>query len=174
MGSMTDLTSKPVTARWLMNAAQFYLARHAASEAHLASVLKRKAEKRAAAPPDEATLALIAATIESLRQAGLVDDRAFAAARTRTLQRKGLSAGRARASLATKGVDRALAAEAVAAAGFDEAAQVLATARRLRLAAFAGSTAPLTEKEIAKLARRGFSLEAIRAGLRAAQEAEKD
>jgi regulatory protein len=172
MGNMDDPSPKPVTARWLMNAAQFYLARHAASEAHLSSVLKRKAEKRAAARPDEAALALIAGTIEALRKAGLLDDRAFAAARTRTLQRKGLSAGRARANLATKGVDRALAAKAIAEAGFDEAAQVLTTARRLRLAAFAEADVPLTEKEIAKLARRGFSLEAIRAGLRAAREAE--
>ncbi len=42
---------KPVTARWLMNAAQFYLARYAASEAGLTAVLKRKATKRAGAPP---------------------------------------------------------------------------------------------------------------------------
>jgi regulatory protein len=169
---MEPRPAKPVTARWMMNAAQFYLARHAASEAHLAAVLKRKAQKRAGAPPDEAALAIVAATVEALRQAGLVDDRAFAAARARTLQRKGLSARSARAGLAAKGIDRGLAAETVAEAGFDETRQVVAAARRLRIAAFADATAELTQKDVAKLARRGFALQAIRAGLQAAREEE--
>lgn len=169
----TPRPAKPVTARWLMNAAQFYLARHAASEAHLVGVLRRKIEKRSGAPPDDASLTLLASTIEALRKAGLVDDRAFAAARTRTLQRRGLSARGVRASLAAKGIDRALAAETVAEAGFDEAEQVAAAARRLRIPAFAGAGAgELTEKEIARLARRGFSLQAIRAGLERARESE--
>lgn len=160
---------KPITARWLMNAAQFYLSRYAASESGLTSVLRRKAQKRAGAPPDEAALALIAQTVEALRKAGLVDDEAFAQARTLTLQRRGLSASAARRKLAEKGVDRDLAAAAVGAAGFDEPAQALAAARRLRIAAFAGD-APLEPKDMAKLARRGFSSSTIRAALALARE----
>ncbi len=72
----------------------------------------------------------------ALREAGLVDDSAFAAARARTLQRKGLSAGSARQKLAAKGVDREVVDAAITEAGFDETAQLLAAARRLRIAAF--------------------------------------
>ncbi len=162
---------KPVTARWLMNAAQFYLARYAASEAGLTAVLRRKATKRAGAPPDAAAaLALIAETVATLQQAGLIDDRAFAAARTRTLQRKGLSAGSARQRLAAKGVDREVADAAIAEAGFDETAQVLAAARRLRIAAFSDPTAVLSDRDKARLARRGFGPGAIRAALQASRE----
>jgi len=163
--------AKPVTARWLSNAAQFYLARHAATEAHLAAVLKRKARKRTGAPPDEAALGLIAATIEALRAAGLVNDRVFAEGRVRTLRRKGLSARSAGAALAAKGVDRRLAAEIVDAAAFDETAQVIAAARRLRIGAFEDAGTDLTDKEAARLARRGFSRQAILAALAEAREA---
>ncbi len=161
---------KPVTARWLMNAAQFYLARYAASEAGLVAVLQRKATKRAGAPPDAAALALIAETVATLRGAGLIDDQAFAAARTRTLQRKGLSAGSARQRLAAKGVDRSTADQAIAEAGFDETAQVLVAARRLRIAAFTDPAAELSERDKARLARRGFGPGAIRAALIAVRE----
>ncbi len=163
---------KPVTARWLMNAAQFYLARYAASEAGLTAVLKRKATKRAGAPPDAEALALIAETVTALKGAGLVDDGAFAAARARTLQRKGLSAGSARQQLASKGIDRDVADAAIAEAGFDEIAQVLAAARRLRIAAFSDAASPLSDRDKARLARRGFGPGAIRAGLKAAREGE--
>jgi len=164
--------TKPVTERWLMNAAQYYLARYAATQAGLVGVLKRKAAKRAGQPPDEAALALITATVLRLTQAGLVDDRAFAEARTRSLQRKGLSAQSARASLASKGIERGLAAEAVAEARFDETAQVLAAGRRLRIAAFSDAGAVLSEKEKARLARRGFGPGAIRAALEAVRDGE--
>ncbi len=153
-----------------MNAAQFYLARYAASEAGLTAVLKRKATKRAGAPPDEAARALIAETVARLRAAGLIDDRAFATARTRTLQRKGLSAGSARQQLAAKGVDRDVADAAIAEAGFDETAQVLAAARRLRIQAFCEPGADLSARDTARLARRGFGPGAIREALKAARD----
>jgi regulatory protein len=161
---------KPVTARWLMNAAQFYLARYAASEAGLTAVLRRKAAKRAGAPPDAEALALIAETVAALRGAGLIDDTAFAAARTRTLQRKGLSAAGARQRLAAKGVNREIADAAIAEAAFDETAQVLAAARRLRIAAFSDPAAELSDRDKARLARRGFGPGAIRAALKATRE----
>ncbi len=161
---------KPVTARWLMNAAQFYLARYSASEAGLTAVLRRKATKRAGVPPDAEALALIAETVATLRGAGLVDDSAFAAARARTLQRKGLSEGSARQKLAAKGVDREVADAAITEAGFDETAQLLAAARRLRTAAFSDPGAELSEKDKARLARRGFGPGAIRAALKVARE----
>ena len=162
--------AKPVTAQWLMNAAQYYLARYAASEAGLVAVLRRKASKRAGVPPGDDALALIAATVAKLRSSGLIDDHAFATARARSLQRKGLSAGGARIRLAAKGIERDVADEAIAETGFDETAQVLATARRLRIAAFAEAGAALSDRDKARLARRGFGPGAIRKALEAARE----
>ncbi len=156
---------KPVTARWMMNAAQYYLARYASTEANLAAVLARKARKRSGIEPDEAVRALIAQTVAKLAQSGLIDDRSFAGDRARSLKRKGLSAGRARAALGAKGVGRELAGEALAEAGFDEVEQAITAARRLRLGPWARLDGRERDpgKDIAKLARRGFSLGAIRA-----------
>ncbi len=136
--------SKPVTARWMMNAAQAYVTRFAATEAQVAAVLARKVRKRSGAPPDEAALAMIRDTVASLRRASLVDDRAFAAGRAQTLKRKGFTARNAQAALAAKGVGRELAAQSVEAAGFDEVEQAVAAARRLRIGPGRATLQPAT------------------------------
>ncbi len=159
--------TKPVTARWMMNAAQAYVTRFAATEAQVAAVLARKVRKRSGAPPDEAALAMIRDTVASLRRASLVDDRAFAAGRTQTLKRKGLTARNAQAALAAKGVGRELAAQSVEAAGFDEVEQAVAAARRLRIGPWARDPAARDpDKEMARLARRGFSRRAVMAAFK--------
>ena len=163
---------RPVTASWLMNVAQHYLTRYAATRAQVAALLKRKARKRTGAPPDAAALALIEATLDSLARARLIDDRLFAQGRTQTLKRKGYSAGAARAALAAKGVERELAGEAVADAGFDEVEQARAAARRLRIGPYAREGGPARDPamDAARLARRGFSIAAVRAALGGGEE----
>lgn len=145
-----------------MNGARHYLDRYAASEAHLSGVLARKVRKRTGAPPDQSAREMIAATIRALREEGFLNDEAFAWGRTQTLKRKGHSAAHARAGLAAKGVGRDLAARMVSEAAFDEVEQVRAAARRLRISP-PGAGAPLADRDFARLARRGFSLSAIRA-----------
>lgn len=163
---------RPVTASWLINVAQHYLTRYAATRAQVAALLKRKARKRTGAPPDAAALALIEATLDSLARARLIDDRLFAQGRTQTLKRKGYSAGAARAALAAKGVGRELAGEAVAGAGFDEVEQARAAARRLRIGPYAREDGPARDpaRDAARLARRGFSMAAVRAALAGGEE----
>ncbi len=134
-------------------------------------MLRRRTRKRTGLPATPEALALIEETVASLRAAKLIDDRAFAYGRTETLKRKGLSEGLARMKLAEKGVDRELAGKTVAEAGFDAAEQALATMRRLRIGPFARAPQfALADKDMAKLARRGFSSATIRAALERARE----
>jgi regulatory protein len=164
---------KPVTARWMMNAAQAYVTRFAATERHVAAVLARKIRKRTGAAPEPVHLAMIRDVVASLTRARLIDDSAFAAGRTQTLKRKGLPANRALAALTAKGVERELAAASVEAAVFDEVEQAVAAAKRLRIGPWARDPAARdADKDMARLARRGFSRRAVMAAFRRGEEGE--
>jgi regulatory protein len=160
--------AKPVTASYLMNAAQYYLQRFSSTRANLKRVLTRKAKLRG---QDEGftaeTSGLIEATLDRLEELKLLDDRAFAIGRAGTLKRKGASGSAARMALAAKGVPRDVASEALAQAELSEAEQVLITARRLKLGPWrrVAPSDDFDEKERAKLQRRGFSSSAMREAL---------
>jgi regulatory protein len=166
-------TAKPraVTAQWLKNVAQFYLAQRIATERQVTDILMRKAKRRAGIPPDAAMVTLIGETVAVLKRANLLNDAAYAQARAATFKRKGLSAGTARMKLAGKGVSRNTAAGAVAEADFDEIEQIRIAARKLRIGPWSRDGLPVTDKDIARLSRRGFAIAAIR---RALSESEPD
>lgn len=162
-GGMTsgDKDGEPVTAAYLERAALAYLERYASSRENLRRVLIRKARRRAGSAPDAALLATIDGVAEKAVRSGLVDDRAYAAAKLHGLLARGTSVRGARLTLAAKGLDRETVAAALDEAAPDDVAQARRYARRRRLGAFRAVPDPgRRDRDLAVLGRAGFSYRA--------------
>lgn len=158
------------TARHLENAALYYLQRFASSSANLRRVLMRKVTRSARfhGTDPEAGAALVDVLIARFEKSGLLDDRTYAEGRVQTLRRRGDSARLIRAKLAAKGLDGETIESALAAcvddAGDPELAAAAALARRRRLGPYRDRRArrAMFEKDLAALARAGFSYDVAR------------
>ena len=162
--------SRPAAGVWdrarLRRAALAYVARYAAPLAHVRRILQRKLERGAArgaeirAGPED-----IEAVLSDLVGMGLIDDRAWAEAQAGGLRRRGASARAVAARLSSKGAPRAEIERLLA--GEDDAAEreaARALARRRRLGPWRGPAerAARRDKDLAALARAGFSPELAR------------
>ncbi len=178
---------RPIDAAQLQEMALGYAARYATTAARLRTYLARKLRERGwagDAPPE--TDALVA----RITALGYVDDRAFAAARTRDLAARGFGARRVRAALSAAGVSRDDVAatldpsEATADADPDADrraayATAITFARRRRFGPFARETAaghtatdPARQRrELAAMARAGHDFDIARRILDAQDEA---
>ncbi|GGE24302.1 hypothetical protein GCM10011390_49640 [Aureimonas endophytica] len=157
---------KPVTREWLFRAATYYLERYASSSDNLRRVLRRKIDKRLATHeelPDEdaraAHAAMLEETMARLAELKLLDDRAFAEARLRSLRRGGASARQAAAKLNQKGVDR----ETIAAVLDEDEASDRAAAHRYAERRRLGphrlrEREERRDRDIAAMLRAGYSL----------------
>ncbi|KMO33178.1 RecX family transcriptional regulator [Methylobacterium variabile] len=162
--------ARPITPAYLERAALYYLERYGASAEMLRRVLRRRVETRCRlrgeAPGDFAEM--VEAVVARALGAGLVDDAAFAAAKVRSLRRRGGSARAIGAKLAAKGVDRdtvgAALAEEAGAEGSSEDQAARAYARRRRLGPFRpeAARAAARERDLAAMARAGFALSLAR------------
>jgi regulatory protein len=147
----------------LENAALYYLGRFATSSGNLRRVLMRKVARaaRAGGEGDPAAGArMVDAIIARYLESGLLNDRAYAA--------RFSIAGK----LVQKGVDSELVAETIATleeGGASEMAAACALVRRRRLGPFRapGKRAEWRQKDLASLARAGFSLALARRVLQA-------
>lgn len=173
---------KPATAAYLENAALHYLERFASSSANLRRVLGRKVARAAAAhgsDPREGEQ-LVEAIIARYLRAGLLDDRAYAVQKARSLRRRGASRYGIRGKLAVKGVDAGLIAETLTALDAErsggEIAAACALVRRRRLGPCREAAARRTfgQKDLAALARAGFGLDVARRVLAARDAAALD
>ena len=165
-----------VTASYLDNAALFYLERFATSSANLRRVLMRKVARSAQAhgtdPAEGARMVddLIARYLRS----GLLDDAGYAAQQAASLRRRGTSRFGIRGKLKVKGVDAELIGTTLerldGEQGDGEVAAACALARRRRLGPYRPkeARAALRQKDLATLARAGFSLDVARRVLAAA------
>src|SRR5690242_6616483 len=166
---------KPITPAYLENAALHYLERFSSSSANLKRVLMRKVMRAAAAGTADMTEGerLVDALIARYVAAGLVDDKAYAAQRAASLRRQGNSRFAIRGKLALKGVGRTLIESALGELDEDDAQGEIAAAcalvRRRRLGPFrpAAARKDAWQKDLAALARAGFSLDVARRVLRA-------
>ena len=155
--------------RWALG----YLGRYASSAENLRRVLMRRVRRHSpeAVPPARP---LIEAIVIRYRESGLLDDAAYAAGRTASLHRRGDSLIAIRARLRAKGVAGEVVASAVGALqelGSDpDLAAACAFARRRRLGPFR-RTAGDRARELAALARAGFSRRVAEAVLACADEA---
>lgn len=167
--------SKPPTSeslsRRLEKAALDYLARFSASTESLRRVLARKVSRLGLA--EEEGQAPIEAVIEKLVRLGYVDDRLYAEGHARSLSRRGRPVVVIRRALANKGVEGE-AAEAALAALAEESGEAVpdlaaarALVRRRRMGPWRqpGERAAMRERDLARLARAGFSWQIAKAAL---------
>lgn len=165
---------KPVTAKSLENAAKYYLERFAASTDKLRAVLARKVERtrRRGGTVLENADQTIEAIVGRYVQAGLLDDRRYAETKAQSLRRRGDSARRIRLKLKMAGIDDDGAAAALAQAademGDDNSASELRAALRLAERRRLGPYRPtatrkdMRQRDIAAMARAGFSSDVAR------------
>jgi regulatory protein len=141
--------------RWALN----YLGRYASSAENLRRILMRRARRRS---PDAAQAAArsIDALVARYREAGLIDDAAYAAGRAQSLLRRGESLRGMRARLAAKGVGAEHMAEAMSTlretVPDPDLSAACAFARRRRLGPFRRAAAD-HQRELGAFARAGFS-----------------
>ncbi len=161
---------RKVTAKSLDNAALHYLQRFATSAENLRRVLMRRVERSARAHEtdrDEGA-AHVDALVERFVSAGLVDDRVYAEGRALSLHRRGTAARVIRGRLRQKGVgdddiEAALATVAEENPDGDLAAAVnLARRRRLGPYRSTGPEPDRRQRDLAALARAGFSYDIAR------------
>lgn len=142
-----------------------YLERYAAPAAQLRRVLQRKVVLSCRHHGQEVAdfSKLVDDTVVRCVAAGLVDDQRFAQARAASLRRKGQSSRAVAAKLAAKGIERTLAAEASHSSEDEELAAARIAARRKRLGPWSrGDRAASRQKDLAALARAGFSMKIAR------------
>lgn len=167
---------RKVSAQSLENAALHYLARFSAPSAHLKRVLLRRVDRSVrvhGGDPAEGRR-LVEALIERFSGSGLLDDAAYAAGKARSLRRRGTSRSVITRTLRAKGVsadqtDAALTGlTAEAGDGENERDGEFAAAARLaqrkRLGPFRpqSARAELRQRDMAALARAGFSYDVAR------------
>jgi len=154
--------------RWALG----YLGHYASSAGNLRRVLMRRVRRHAPEAVEPAR-PLIEVILNRYREAGLLDDAAYAAARATSLHRRGESLMAIRARLRAKGVD----AEGVVSAVGSlqqlspdlDLAAACAFARRRRLGPFRRTAADRT-RELAAFARAGFGRRVAEAVLACADE----
>ncbi|PRH84909.1 RecX family transcriptional regulator [Labrys okinawensis] len=144
---------------WMRKSALHYLGQRSTSVANLRQVLQRRARRRLG--PDVDVAEMIERTIDYCRQYGFVDDTSFVEARLHAGRSRGLSARRIGAALAAKGIDRTLMAQVFAGEDRHDAEERAAArlAQRRRIGPWRREERAFEiEKEIAVLARGGFSI----------------
>lgn len=174
---------RPPTPESLANVALAYLSRFAASEASLRRVLENRIRRTALHNPafaadkgaQDRLRASIAIIVEKHRKTGVLNDAAYAETKLRSLRRAGRSARMIRQKLGHAGVDRDIIARALAGAEDASEAELKAArqlARRRKLGLFRAGEADAArrQKDLAVLARAGFSLDIARQALRESEE----
>jgi len=161
---------KKATAKYLENAALYYLQRFSSSAANLRRVMMRKVDRSAhyhGTDKDEGA-ALVDVMIERYLASGLLDDATYAAGRARSLHRRGNSARSIRSTLLSKGVGQNFIDDALAGlaenGGDPELSAAARLARRRRLGPYRTDEdrEQRREKDLAALARAGFSYDTAR------------
>jgi len=166
--------ARPITARYLQNAATAYLERYPTTAAGLRRVLERrvvKARQRETPVMDNVEQA-IAAIVARFVDAGMVDDKAFAQTKARALHRRGTSTRLTQRKLELAGIDGDTLAAAMAALdqeldadpGQREWRAAVALARRRRLGPFRTAKDRKTHRrrDLAAMARSGFAYDVAR------------
>lgn len=160
--------ARPITAKYLQNAATFYLERYPSTAEGLRRVLNRRVRKAEMleAPVMDNVQQAISTIVQKFVDAGMIDDKAFAQTKARALHRRGSSSKLMRQKLQHAGVDRETLDRALE--GLDEELHVdprqrelkaaIALARRRKLGPFrtAKDRKERRDKDLAAMARGGF------------------
>ncbi len=172
MNEQTRKSRRPrkATPKFIENAALAYLGRFATSGENLRRVLMRKVERSARAHGSDRAegAAIVDALIGRFTHSGLLDDLTYAEGRALSMHRRGASARAIRLKLRQKGVADELVEDAVAGLAREspepELAAALRLAERRRLGPYRAAAArpAMREKDLAALARAGFSYDTAR------------
>jgi len=166
--------ARPITAKYLQNAAAFYLERYPSTAEGLRRVLERRVRKAelADAPVMDNVRQAIEAIVAKFVDAGVIDDRAFAQTKARALHRRGASSKLTRQKLRLAGIDGQTLDQAMA--GLDEELHTdprqrewkaaIALARRRRLGAYRADKdrQACRARDLAAMARAGFDYDVAR------------
>jgi regulatory protein len=99
--------ARPITAKYLQNAAAFYLERYPSTAEGLRRVLNRRVAKARMldAPVMDNVRQAIDAIVTKFVESGVIDDKAFAQTKARSLHRRGTSVRLTRQKLKMAGID---------------------------------------------------------------------
>jgi regulatory protein len=160
-------TARPITAKYLQNAATFYLERYPSTAEGLRRVLNRRVRKAemAEAPVIDNVKQTIDAIVARFVDAGVIDDKAFAQTKARSLHRRGTSTRLTRQKLQHAGIDNETLDKAME--GLDQELDTdprqrewqaaVALARRRRLGPFRQKDrVEKRDRDLAAMARGGF------------------
>jgi len=165
--------ARPITAKYLQNAAAFYLERYPSTAEGLRRVLNRRVAKARMleAPVMENVQQAIDAVVAKFVDAGVIDDKAFAQTKARSLHRRGTSNRLTRQKLKMAGVDGDTLAKAMNGLDLEldtspaerERKAAVALARRRRLGPFRQKDRKdHRTKDLAAMARGGFEYQLAR------------
>lgn len=166
--------ARPITAKFLQNAAAFYLERYPATAEGLRRVLNRRVRKAevADAPVMDNVEQAIEAIVARFVEAGAINDKEFAQTKARALHRRGTSSRLTRQKLAHAGVDGDTLDRAMAALDEEldtnpaerEWQAAVALARRRRLGPFRVEKDRRDKRlrDLATMARAGFAFDLAR------------
>jgi len=161
--------ARPITAKYLQNAATFYLERYPATAEGLRRVLNRRVRKAemAEAPVMDNVKQAIETIVAKFVDAGVINDKEFAQTKARSLHRRGSSNRLTRRKLQLAGVDGETLDRAMVALDeelhTDPAARewqaAVALARRRRLGPFRAEKDRKDKRlrDLAAMARSGFA-----------------
>ena len=177
--------ARPITAKYLQNAAAFYLERYPSTAEGLRRVLSRRVAKAkmAEAPVVENVGRVIAEIVAKFVAAGMIDDKAFAQTKARALHRRGTSSRLTRQKLKLAGINDDTLDHAMA--GLDQELDTdpqqrewkaaVALARRRRLGPFRKKERKEhRNRDLAAMARGGFDYDLARKVIDAADAAALD
>ena len=170
--------ARKITPEYLHRAALFYLERYAASAEGVRRVLRRRIERavREGIADREAASALVDPVVIRLQNAGLLDDKAFAETKAVSLFRQGRPPSVIRRRLGLLGVgegeiDAALAALSDENENMEiEAARTLVRRRRLGHFRPEEKREEFRQKDLATMARAGFSFDVAKRALAGEEE----
>jgi len=165
--------ARPITAKYLQNAAAFYLERYPSSAEGLRRVLERRVRRAetADAPIVDNVERVIAEIVAKFVSAGVIDDKAFAQTKARALHRRGTSSRLTRQKLRLACIDQGTLDQAMA--GLDQELDTdpqqrewqaaVALARRRRLGPFrTKERKEHRNRDLAAMARGGFDYDLAR------------
>jgi len=163
--------ARPITARYLLNAATFYLERYPTTAEGLRRVLGRRIAKArmAEAPVMENVEQAIEAIVAKFIEAGAINDKEFAQTKARALHRRGTSSRLTRQKLKHAGIDGDTLDRAMTALDEEldtnpaerEWQAAVALARRRRLGPFRPDNDRKEKRlrDLAAMARAGFAFD---------------